>query len=107
MHRIFKELLDKSMCHKNLLTLKDQKLYLTTFEFISGEFGQIFRKTFYAKDEEDLEEEIHKYLMDYYGIGNTSEIDRNIYYYWNGEVAVKKHGWEEIASFEQLVNKLI
>jgi hypothetical protein len=46
------------MCHKNLLTLKDKKLYLATFEFISGEFGQIFRKIFYVKDEEDLEEEI-------------------------------------------------
>lgn len=45
--------------------------------------------------------------MDYYGIGNTSEVDMNVYFYWNGEVAVKKHGWEEIASVKQLVNKLI
>ncbi len=26
---------------------------------------------------------------------------------FNGEVAVKNHGWQRITSFEQLVNKLL
>jgi hypothetical protein len=78
-----------------------------TFEFVCGEYGQIFEKAFYAKDEERLEKEIHKYLNGYYGKDNSSEIDRNVYYYFNGEVAVKNHGWQEITDFEQLVKKLL
>lgn len=81
---------------------KDKKIYLATFEFISGEFGQIFRKTFHAKDEEDLEEEIHKYLIDYYGTGNTSEIVRNIYYYWNGEVRLNKRDGKRLQALNSL-----
>jgi len=46
-------------------------------------------------------------LVNYYGRGNTSEIDKNVYFYFNGEVAVKQHSWEEITSFEQLINKLL
>lgn len=95
------------MYETNVITSNGARLYLATFEFVSGEYGQIFEKAFYAEDEEDLENKIHEYLIDYYGEGNTSEIDEDIYYYWNGEVAVKNQGWQEITDFEQLVNKLI
>jgi hypothetical protein len=95
------------MCDKKAMTSNGKKLYLATFEFISGEYGQVFEKAFYVKDEERLEKEIHNYLINYYGKGNTSEIDSNVYYYIYGEVAVKNHGWQEITDFEQLVNKLL
>jgi hypothetical protein len=95
------------MIDKNVTASNGRKLYLATFEFVCGEYGQIFEKAFYAKDEERLEKEIHKYLNGYYGKGNTSEIDRNVYYYFNGEVAVKQHGWVEITYLEQVVNKLL
>jgi len=95
------------MCEKNVITSKGKKLYLATFELVCGEYGQIFEKAFYAEDEKQLKRESHKYLINYYGRGNTSEVEKNAYYYFNGEVAVKQHGWEEITSFEQLVNKLL
>ncbi|GAB62568.1 hypothetical protein KSU1_C0972 [Candidatus Jettenia caeni] len=95
------------MSEESVITLNDKKLYLATFEFICGEYGQVFEKAFYAKDEETLEKKIHKYLFNCYGKGNMSEINRNVYYYWNGEVAVKNHGWEEITGIEQLVDKLL
>lgn len=59
---------------------------------------------------------IHEYLSNYYGRGNTSEIDGDVYYYWpctravqgwNSEVDVKYQGWQEITDFNQLVNKLL
>jgi len=86
---------------------KDKKLYLATFEFVSGEYTQIFNKTFYTKDEKVLEQKIHNYLADYYGAGNTSEIEDDVYYYWNGEVAVKLNNWEEIINLEQIAHKLL
>ncbi|MFQ5963736.1 MAG: hypothetical protein ACE5KZ_05575 [Candidatus Scalinduaceae bacterium] len=95
------------MCVESVATLDHERLYLATFEFVSGEYVQMFEKAFYAKNEEDLENKIHEYLINYYGEGNTSEIDGDVYYYWNGEVAVKEHGWREITNFEQLVNKLL
>ena len=95
------------MSYKNVTIIKGKKLYLATFEFICGEYEQIFQKVFYAKSEERLEKEIHKYLVGYYGRGNTSEIDENICFYFNGEVAVKKHGWKEITSYKELVNQLL
>ena len=95
------------MCDKNVPTSNGKKLYLATFEFVSGEYEQIFRKVFYAKGAEDLENKIHEYLIDYYGQGNTSEVDENEYYYWHGEIAVRQSGWEEITDFKQLVNKLL
>ena len=95
------------MCMGTVIASNDERLYLATFEFVSGEYEHPFEKAFYAKNEEDLENKIHEYLIDYYGEGNTSEIDEDIYYYWNGEVAVKNQGWQEITDFEQLVNKLI
>ncbi len=87
--------------------LEKEKLYLADFELISGQYGQPFKMAFYAKDAADLERLIHAYLMDYYGTGNTSEIDGNTYFYWHGEVAVKKYGWERVTSFKQIVNKLL
>ena len=76
---------------ESVITPNDEKLYLATFEFVSGEYEQYFEKAFYAKDEEYIENKIHEYLTNYYGTGNTSEIDGDVYYYWNGEVAVKNH----------------
>jgi hypothetical protein len=95
------------MLKTSVTTANADKLYLATFEFISGEYEQSFEKAFYAKNEEDLEYIIHEFLVNYYGTNNISEIDRNIYYYWNGEVAVKQRGWVEITDFEQLVNRLL
>ena len=71
----------------------DGRLYLATFEFLSGEYIQTFHKTFYAKDDRNLKKEMHDYLVDYYGVGNTSGIENGVYYYWHGEVAIKPIGW--------------
>lgn len=92
------------MCDKNALTSNGEKLYLASFEFISGEYEQMFEKAFYAKNTKALKKQIHSYLKDYYGEGNTSEIDGDRYYYWNNEVGVKLNRCEEIKSFEQLIN---
>lgn len=84
---------------------KEQRLYLANFEFISGEYEQPFQKFFYAKDERHLVKKIHEHLVDYYGEGNTSQIDDDVCYYHYGEVAVRKRGWEEIKDLEQLISK--
>lgn len=95
------------MGEKNAITSNGKKLYLATFELISGQYGQMFEKAFYAKNEKQLRRGIHKYLNEYYDEGNTSKIEGNVYYYFDGEVAVEKHGWKQITDFEQLVNKLL
>ena len=95
------------MCDQNLKTLKRKKLYFANFEFISGEYGQPFVKLFYAKGVRNLRKQIHEYLIDYYGAGNTSEIDENYYFYRFGEVAVKQYGWEEITDLRQLADRLL
>jgi hypothetical protein len=104
------------MYETNVITLNDARIYLATFEFVCGEYEQMFEKAFYAEDEESLENKIHEYLINYYSEGNISEIDGNVYYYWpctravqgwNSEVAAKYHGWHEITSFDQLVSKLL
>ncbi len=95
------------MLPSNGLALKNKKLYLATFELLSGQYGQIFYKAFYARNEEKLQKEVHKYLRDYYDRGNVTEIDGNVYCYFNGEVAVKQHGWEKITNLEQIVNRLL
>ena len=95
------------MLPSNGLALKNKKLYLATFELLSGQYGQIFYKAFYARNEEKLQKEVHNYLRDYYDRGNVTEIDGNVYCYFNGEVAVKQHGWEEITNLEQIVNRLL
>lgn len=83
------------------------KLYLATFEFISGEYEQPFRRLFYAKNERDIEKIIQEFLIDYYGEGNTSKVDGNDYYYWHGEIAVRYRGWEEIKDTKQIVDRLL
>lgn len=95
------------MCNKNIITSNGKKLYLATFELISGQYGQFFYQAFYARNEKNLENQIHKYLKNYYDKGNNTKIEEKVYYYFDGEVAVKNHGWEEITDFEQLVNKLL
>lgn len=82
---------------------KGEKLYLATFEFISGEYEQPFQKFFYAKSEKQLAKKIHEYFVDYYGEGNTFEIDDDVYFYHYGEVAVRRRNWKEIKSFKQLL----
>lgn len=74
------------MCNKNITTLNGKKLYLATFELISGEYGQIFYQAFYVRDENRLENKMHKYLKDYYGKRNNTCMEGNVYYYFNGEV---------------------
>ena len=91
----------------NDLALKNKKLYLATFEFISGEYEQPFKKLFYAKNERNLEKIIQEFLIDYYGAGNTSEINDDVYYYWYGEIAVKYCGWEEISDLRKIVDRLL
>lgn len=95
------------MCNKNVTTSTGKKLYLATFELISGQYGQFFYQAFYARNGKNLENQIHKYLKNYYDQGNNTGIKDKTYYYFDGEVAVKNHGWEEITSFKQLVNKLL
>ena len=63
------------MCDRNIITSNGEKLYLIAFELFSGQYGQIFYKAFYARNEEKLQKEVHKYLRDYYDRGNVTEID--------------------------------
>ena len=87
---------------------KGQKLYLVTFEFISGEYEQGFHRLLYAENAKEVDKQVHEYLKDYYGDGNTSEIDDDVYYYGSyGEIAVKYCGWEEIIEFKQIVDRLL
>ena len=95
------------MPNKNLTTSNGKKLYLATFEFISGECEQSFHRLLHAKNAKDLDKQIHKYLKDYYGVGNTSEINDDVYYYWYGEIAVKYCGWEEIKDSKQIIDRLL
>jgi hypothetical protein len=95
------------MCDENVTTSNGKKLYLATFELISGQYGQFFYQAFYARNQKSLENQIHKYLKNYYDKGNNTSIEEKTYYYFNGEVTVKNHGWEEIKNFNQLINKLL
>lgn len=95
------------MCNKNVIISKSKKIYLSTFELISGQYGQIFYKAFYARNEKNLENQIRKYLKNYYDKGNNTGIKGETYYYFDGEVAVKNHGWTEIADCEQLISRLL
>jgi hypothetical protein len=93
------------MCDKNILTSNSKKLYLATFEFVSGEYEQSFQRLIYAKDDRDVDRKIESILRDYYG--KTSQIDGDIYYYWYDEIAVKYCGRQEITDFQQTVNRLL
>ncbi len=92
------------VCDKSAITPNDQKLYLATFEFMRGEYGQMFEKLFYAQNEKNSKKQIHKFLNDYYGEANTSKVEGNAYHYLDGEVSVIQHRWEETTGF---VNKLL
>jgi len=93
------------MCDRNVISHNGKKLYLATFEFVSGEYEQSFQRLIYAKNARDVDKKIKNCLKDYYG--NTSEIDGDVYYYWHGEIAVKYCGWQEITDFQQVINRLL
>jgi len=95
------------MCEKDITSSNGEKLYLATFEFISGEYEQSFQRLIYAKNARDVDRNIKKYLRDYYGKGNTSEIDGDVYYYFYGEIAVKYCGRQEITDYKQIVDRLL
>lgn len=95
------------MTNKNLTTSNGKKLYLATFEFISGEYEQSFHRLLYAKNAEDLDTQVRNYLKNYYETGNTSELDDDVYYYWHGEIAVKYCYCEEITDSKQIVDRLL
>ncbi|MEW6002521.1 MAG: hypothetical protein AB1638_07755 [Nitrospirota bacterium] len=95
------------MYKKDVITQNGKKLYLATFEFVSGEYEQSFQRLIYAKNARDADRKIKKDLRNYYGEGNTSQIDGDIYYYWHGEIAVKYCGRQEITDFQQVVNRLL
>ncbi len=92
---------------KDIAAFKNKKLYIATFELISGQYGQIFYTAFYAKNEKSLNTQIHRYLKNYYDKENNTSIEGDVYYYFNDGVAVKNHGWEEIINTKQLINKLL
>lgn len=60
-----------------------------------------------AKNEKDIEKIIQEFLFDYYGEGNTSEVDGSDYYYCHGEIAVRYRNWEEISDIKQIVDRLL
>lgn len=89
------------------LALKNKKLFLATFEFISGEYEQSFHRFLYAKDEQDLDWQIKECLSSYYGVGNTCQVKGDIYFYFDEEIAVKATGWLEVKDFKQVVDMLL
>jgi hypothetical protein len=95
------------MSEKSVTASDGKKIYLATFEFRSGEYGQMFHKAFYATSDKDVEKQIHEYLLGYYGAGNTSTVKDGVYYYWNEEVAVKTTGWVEVETLKQVVSMLL
>lgn len=84
-----------------------ERLYFVRFEFICGEHEQTFGKAFYAEDEYELEAKIDEYLKNYYGKNSASEVEEDIYYYWDGEVGVKYVGWREINNLQELISELL
>ena len=95
------------MCGKGVITSNGEKLYLATFEFVSGEYEQSFQRLIYAKNARGVDRKIKNILSDYYGKGNTSQIDGDVYYYWHDEIAVKYCGRQEITDFEQIIRRLL
>lgn len=85
---------------------KDKKLYLASLEFISVMYGQNFYKFFYANNDVDFEKKLHQYLIEYYGDGNTSEVQDGVYYYCNGEVGVRLLSYEKITNLKQVVQRI-
>jgi len=95
------------MIYDGTLTLRDEKLYLATFKFLSAESTQIFYKAFYAKNIEDLKTKVHEYLVNHFNIVSVLDEDGNVYYHLDDEVAVQYCGWEEIKSLKQLTSILL
>jgi len=96
------------MCDKQAITSNGEKLYLATFEFVSGEFEQSFQRLIYAKNARDVDRKIKNILRDYYGKDNTSQIDGDVYYYFfYGEIAVKYCGRQKITDYKQIVDRLL
>lgn len=91
----------------NTIALNGKRLYLAFFEFVSGEYEQSFHRFLYAKNEQDLEGQIKGYLKNYYGVGNTCQIEGDVYFYFYGEIAVKTTGWLEVKDFKQVVDMLL
>ena len=87
----------------NVLPPGGQKLYLVTLEFFNNEQRTRFKKGFHAKSEENLKENIDKYLMDYYGFKNSPEDEKKFSYYRDDDLAVNLIDWREIESYEQLL----
>ena len=85
--------------------MKLVKTYLVEFEFICGEYGQIFMHVFEAFGEEEVEEKIQDYLKAYYGDVETECVD-DTWYYFSGEVAVKCHGYSEVTNSNYVVERL-
>jgi hypothetical protein len=95
------------MCDKNILSSNGKKLYLASFELVNGEYEHNFYRLIYAKNGKEADKQIHETLSNYYGSGNTSEIEGDVYYYWDGEIAVKYCGWQEITDFKQIIDRLL
>lgn len=57
------------MTNNNLTTSNGKKLYLATFEFISGEYEQSFHRLLYAKNAEDLDTQVRNYLKNITKLG--------------------------------------
>jgi hypothetical protein len=97
------------MCDKNIITSNGKRLFLAFFEFVSGEYEQSFHRFLYAKNTRDLKRQIKGYLKNYYGVGNTCQMDRDrdIYYYFYGEIAVKATGWLEVKDFKDVVDRML
>lgn len=96
-----------TMCDKNIITSNGKRLFLATFEFISGEYEQSFHRFLYAKNTRNLEKQIKGYLKNYYGVGNTYQVEGDIYFYFYGEIAVKVTGWTEVGDFKQVIDRLL
>ena len=60
---------------------------------------------FYADEKDFLEKKIHKYLKNYYDIGNNTKSEGDVYYYLDGEVTVENHGWQEIKDMQQIIDE--
>ncbi|MCH9024259.1 MAG: hypothetical protein IH931_02915 [candidate division Zixibacteria bacterium] len=81
------------------------KTYLATFEFISGEYGQMFMQVFAARNEREVEKKIQHYLKTYYG-DYEAGCENDTWFYYGGEVAVKNHGFQEIKNPMDVIERL-
>ena len=75
--------------------------------YLAGNTGEIFYKAFMRGMKRNCRRKSINIFVIIMIEGNITEIGRDVYCYFNGEVAVKNHGWEEITDFEQIVNRLL